>query len=175
MDVTEVRHRNHIHEATDVTFFLLFKSRMDYEAGIKASALETPPWKWADKVLHLVEEKEPGLSAAPVRDHTTCQRSVGGVRLTKAPTFFNQTLPSVSAYCLLSHAAAKHRKNTSSPPPPPPPVIQILLLTTDLFIAFTQATLLPSDHQQNLRAAHTDINILRPLHSSHDVLSFISV
>lgn len=33
---------------------------MDYEADIEASALETPPWKWADKVLHLLEEKGPG-------------------------------------------------------------------------------------------------------------------
>lgn len=31
-----------------------------------------------------------GVNAAPVRDHTTCRRSVGGVRLTKAPTFFTK-------------------------------------------------------------------------------------
>lgn len=83
---------------------------MDYEADIKASALETPPCKRADKVLHSAEEKGEGRSAAPVRDHTTCRRSVGGARLTKAPTFFNQTLPSVSAYCLLSNAAAALRE-----------------------------------------------------------------
>lgn len=51
----------------------------------RTAALETPPWKWADKVLHSVEEKKRAVSAAPVRDHTTCRRSVGGVRLTKAP------------------------------------------------------------------------------------------
>lgn len=56
------------------------------------------------------KKRAPGLSAAPVRDHTTCRRSVGGVRLTKAPTSFNQTLPSVSAYCLPGNAAAEHRK-----------------------------------------------------------------
>lgn len=49
---------------------------------------------------------------APHRSEITppVGEAVGGVRLTKAPTFFNQTLPSVSAYCLLSNAAAEHRE-----------------------------------------------------------------
>lgn len=57
-----------------------------------------------------------GGRKGPGSERRTGQRShhlsemCGRCRLTKAPTFFNQTLPSVSAYCLLGNAAAKLRE-----------------------------------------------------------------
>lgn len=58
MKVTEIRQQSHIHEATDVTFFPFFKSRMDYEAYVEAAALETPPVEMGRQSVTLAGRKE---------------------------------------------------------------------------------------------------------------------